>query len=173
MAEFPSTDARHPLADDCTRCPALAESRTCISWGNGALDASVVVVGEAPATGDPDADRWRGGNHTGMAYTSRHSGRAVRDLCADAGLDVASECYFTNAVKCFPRKSDGDGNRQPTAEELANCRPHLRVVRRRTLGQAGRGRCPRYRVTRTRFDSTHPCTLRLDVTTLSGVPDFE
>lgn len=117
MPEFP--DSQHALADDCRRCPELAESRDCISWGNGPLDASVVVVGEAPAAGDPEAERWQGGNLTGMAYTSRASGRKIRDLLADAGFGH-DDCHFTNAVKCHP-----PGNRDPTEQELANCRPYL------------------------------------------------
>ena len=117
MPTFP--DARNDLTFDCRRCPELVESRDCISWGNGPLDASVVVVGEAPAEGDPDADQWRGGNLTGMAYTSRASGRKIRDLLADAGFGHEA-CYFTNAVKCHP-----PGNRDPTEQELANCRPYL------------------------------------------------
>jgi len=129
VARFPDSDARHALAEDCRRCPALAEARECISWGNGPLDADLVVVGEAPGYGNPDAERWRGGNWTGMAYTSRHSGRRVRETLAEAGYGH-EDCYFTNAVKCFP---PGDptaegrpSNREPTAEELANCRPYLR-----------------------------------------------
>ena len=128
MALFPDPDDRNPLAADCRRCPALVDGRECISWGNGPLDASLVVVGEAPGYGDPDADRWRGGNWTGMAYTSRHSGRRIRELLADAGYGHA-DCYFTNAVKCFPPADTDPGetptNREPTAEERANCRPHL------------------------------------------------
>ncbi|WP_424001763.1 uracil-DNA glycosylase [Haloarcula salina] len=119
MPEFPDDEASHALAADCQRCPELAGSRTCISWGNGPLDAALVVVGEAPAEGDPDAERWRGGNLTGMAYTSRRSGRKVRDLLADAGYGHDA-CYFTNAVKCHP-----PGNRDPTDAELANCRAYL------------------------------------------------
>ncbi|MFC7176777.1 uracil-DNA glycosylase [Halosegnis marinus] len=111
-------DGTHALAEDCRRCPALCESRTRISWGNGPRDARVVVVGEAPAAGDPGADRWKGGNLTGAAYTSRASGRKVRALVADAGVGPA---YYTNAVKCHPA-----GNRDPTEEERTNCRPWLR-----------------------------------------------
>ncbi|WP_424016838.1 uracil-DNA glycosylase [Halorientalis pallida] len=126
MAEFPDPDDRHALADDCRRCPALVEDRECISWGNGPLDADLVVVGEAPGYGDPEADRWCGGNWTGLAYTSRHSGRRIRELLADAGYGHG-DCYFTNAVKCFPADPDDPTtNREPTAEERANCRPHLR-----------------------------------------------
>jgi len=126
MPSHPDSDERNRLVPDCQRCPALAESRECISWGNGPLDATLVVVGEAPGHGHPDAERWRGGNWTGMAYTSRHSGRRIRDLLADAGYGHA-ECYFTNAVKCFPADPEHPTtNREPTAEERANCRPYLR-----------------------------------------------
>lgn len=121
MPSFPDPDARLVLDPDCERCPALADCRTEIAWGNGPHDAAVVVVGEAPAAGDPSADRWRGGNRTGMAYTSRASGRKIRDLLADAGYPDA---FYTNAVKCYP--SDGAGsNREPTAAELETCRDHL------------------------------------------------
>ncbi|MXR50375.1 uracil-DNA glycosylase [Halovenus sp. WSH3] len=124
MASYPDPEDRNELAADCRRCPDLVESRECISWGNGPLDATVVVVGEAPGAGAPDADQWRGGNWTGLAYTSRHSGRRVRDLLAEAGY--GGDCYFTNAVKCFPADSE-DSNREPTADERANCRPYLRA----------------------------------------------
>lgn len=135
---FPDSDTRNVLVPGCARCPALASARQCIAWGNGPLDAAVVVVGEAPAAGDPDADRWQGGNHTGLAYTSRHSGRRIRSLFDDLGY----EPYYTNAVKCFPRaataadgergdssaSSDGEGsNREPTDVERRRCGAHLRT----------------------------------------------
>ncbi len=116
---FPDPAERNPLAGDCQRCPALAEARERISWGVGPTDASVIVVGEAPGAGNPEADRWKGGNWTGMAYTSRHSGRRVRATMERAGV----QAYYTNAVKCYP--ADGESNREPTGEERANCRPYL------------------------------------------------
>jgi len=122
VPDFP--DSRNVLEPDCARCPALAESRECISWGTGPLDATLMVVGEAPGAGNPDADDWRGGNWIGKAYTTRHSGRRVRQLVADAGYP--DDCYFTNAVKCFPEGEDGS-NREPTPEERANCRTHLQT----------------------------------------------
>jgi uracil-DNA glycosylase family 4 len=117
---FPEHESRTVLEPDCRRCPALVDSRTCISWGAGPTDAAVMVVGEAPGAGDPDAERWRGGNHTGMAYTTRHSGRRIRGLFARLGY----EPYYTNAVKCFPAGGSGS-NREPTGDERANCRRHL------------------------------------------------
>jgi uracil-DNA glycosylase family 4 len=82
-----------------------------------------VVVGEAPGAGTPEADLWKGGNWTGMAYTARHSGRKIRELFADLGFD-GDDLYFTNAVKCFPEGEEGS-NREPSRKERANCRPYL------------------------------------------------
>ena len=130
---------RHVLEAECDRCGALRACRERISWGTGPLDASIVVVGEAPGYGTPEADCWRGGNWTGMAYTSRHSGRRIRTMLARMGYDDA---YYTNAVKCFPASEaprasesasgeiasdpkDPSTNREPTTAERANCREHL------------------------------------------------
>ncbi|AZH23880.1 uracil-DNA glycosylase [Haloplanus aerogenes] len=121
--EPPALDDALVLAPDCRRCPALADARDRIAWGNGPRDADVMVVGEAPAAGDPDDPEWPGGNRSGLAYTSRHSGRRIRSLLAAVGIDDA---FYTNAVKCFP--PDGEGsNREPTPEERSNCRDHLRA----------------------------------------------
>jgi len=142
---FPDPDERLVLEPDCRRCPALSEARECIAWGAGATDAAVMVIGEAPGAGRPPddaddraetsadaesappvdadaADPWRGGNWTGMAFTTRHSGRRIRTILAEAGY--GDDAYYTNAVKCFPEGDDGS-NREPTAEERANCRAHL------------------------------------------------
>lgn len=123
MTTFPAPESRNVLEAGCARCPSLVCARERIAWGNGPHDATLVVVGEAPAAGNPERERWQGGNHTGMAYTSARSGRKIRDLLAGAGYQ--GECYFTNAVKCFPADESGESNREPTGEELANCRPHL------------------------------------------------
>ncbi|MGM0591415.1 MAG: uracil-DNA glycosylase [Halobacteriota archaeon] len=120
---YPDEDSRTVVEAGCTRCPVLAESRTQIAWGNGPDDAAVLVVGEAPGAGDPTADEWRGGNHTGLAYTSRHSGRRIRTLMDELGY--GDRAYYTNAVKCFPAADGGETNREPTSDELATCRRHL------------------------------------------------
>jgi uracil-DNA glycosylase family 4 len=117
---FPDRDTRLVLDPGCDRCPALVNCRNRIAWGTGPKDADIVVVGEAPGAGDPAQERWQGGNYTGMAYTTRHSGGRVRGLFDRLGY----EPYYTNAVKCFP--ADGEGsNREPTDEEKRNCRTHL------------------------------------------------
>jgi len=125
MPTYPDPDSANVLEPACARCPALVESRERISWGNGPTDAPIVVVGEAPGAGTPDADRWRGGNWTGLAYTTRHSGRLIRDLFEALGYGP-DEVYYTNAVNCFPEGPDGS-NREPTREERSNCASHLRA----------------------------------------------
>lgn len=92
--EPPFPAARTVLEPDCQQCPALAGSRECISWGTGSQDASI-VVGEAPGYGNPDADRWQGGNWTGKAYTSRHSKRRIRRLLDR--LSYGEDADYTNA----------------------------------------------------------------------------
>ncbi|MFC6730178.1 uracil-DNA glycosylase family protein, partial [Natronoarchaeum mannanilyticum] len=87
-------------------------------------DADDTAADPAPPV-DADADDpWRGGNWTGMAFTTRHSGRRIRTLLAEAGY--GDDAYYTNAVKCFPEGDDGS-NREPTEQERANCRPHLQT----------------------------------------------
>ncbi|WP_338740720.1 hypothetical protein [Haloplanus salilacus] len=84
----PDPDDALVLAPDCRRCPALVEARDRIAWGNGPRDAAVMVVGEAPAAGDQTDDDWPGGNRSGLAYTSRHSGRWIRSLLAAHGVET-------------------------------------------------------------------------------------
>lgn len=122
MPEYPSPATRNVLEANCSRCPALVDSRETIAWGNGTLDAEVMVVGEAPGAGDPSVEQWQGGNWTGLAYTARHSGRIVRSLFEALGFGP-DDLYVTNAVKCFP--ADGSDNRPPTAEERRTCFTHL------------------------------------------------
>lgn len=122
---FPEPDSAFVIEPDCAQCPALAECRNHIAWGNGPLDADVLVVGEAPGAGNPEADRWQGGNWTGMAYTAKHSGRRIRETMATVGYP---DSFYTNAVNCFPADpEDPSTNREPSAAELANCRAHLRT----------------------------------------------
>lgn len=123
MPIFPSSEEQLVLEPNCHRCPELVDSRNTISWGTGPMNATLMIVGEAPGNGDPSAAEWRGGNWTGMAYTTRHSGRQIRTMFENLGYSPA-DCYYTNTVKCCPTTSDGE-TRAPTAEERATCLHHL------------------------------------------------
>jgi uracil-DNA glycosylase family 4 len=83
--------------------------------GNGALDAAVLFVAEAPGR--------LGGDRSGVPLTSDQTGRNFTALLAEARL-ARADVFVTNAVLCNPRTAGGN-NRAPAAGELANCRDHL------------------------------------------------
>ena len=105
------TDARRegPVVVACERCPALVESRSRVVNGDGPADADLLFVGEGPgATEDRE----------GRPFVGR-SGDVLDEALRDAGL-ARADVRITNCVRCRPPE-----NRDPHAEELANCRDHL------------------------------------------------
>ncbi|WP_241686277.1 uracil-DNA glycosylase [Halorubrum amylolyticum] len=93
----------------CERCPALVESRSRIVNGVGPADADLLFVGEGPGAKEDER---------GEPFVGR-SGDVLDDALRDAGL-ARADVRITNCVRCRPPE-----NRDPTAEELANCRGHL------------------------------------------------
>ncbi|MBB6646761.1 uracil-DNA glycosylase [Halobellus ruber] len=93
----------------CTRCPRLVESRSRIVNGVGPADAELVFVGEAPGANE---------DSEGEPFVGR-SGSVLDDALREAGL-ARSDVRITNCVRCRPPE-----NRDPTGEELDNCRGHL------------------------------------------------
>lgn len=94
---------------DCARCP-LHEKRNHLVFGDGAPQAGILFVGEAPGA---DEDR------IGRPFVGR-SGQLLDKILAAAGI-ARDEVYITNVVKCRP-----PGNRDPEAEEIVSCLPFLR-----------------------------------------------
>jgi DNA polymerase len=93
----------------CERCPDLVTSRSRIVNGVGPDDADVVFVGEAPgATEDEEGEPFVG-----------RSGSVLDEALREASLSRA-DVRITNCVRCRP-----PDNRDPTTEELANCRGFL------------------------------------------------
>ena len=93
----------------CERCPALVDSRSQIVDGVGPTDADLLFVGEGPgATEDEQGEPFVG-----------RSGDVLDEALRDAGL-ARADVRITNCVRCRP-----PDNRDPTSEELANCRGHL------------------------------------------------
>lgn len=93
----------------CRRCSALASTRTQTVFGVGALDPDLCFIGEAPGA-DEDA---QGEPFVGAA------GQLLNRIIAACGMK-REEVYICNILRCRP-----PGNRQPTADEAANCRPFL------------------------------------------------
>ncbi|WP_435127167.1 uracil-DNA glycosylase [Halobaculum sp. D14] len=109
-----SLDAELCVAD-CKRCPALVDSRSRIVNGTGPVDADLVFVGEAPGANEDEQ---------GEPFVGR-SGTVLDDALRDAGL-ARRDVRITNCVRCRPPE-----NRDPTTEELSNCRGYLAEELRR------------------------------------------
>jgi DNA polymerase len=114
----PSTGDLTELADAAARCTAcpLYRNATRTVWGEGAPDATIVLVGEQP--GD-DEDR------AGRPFIGP-AGRLLDRALADAGIPRA-RCWVTNAVKHFKWTPRGKRriHERPTSREIAACRPWL------------------------------------------------
>ena len=98
------------LADEmraCRLCPELASTRTQVVVGSGPVDARLLVVGEAPGAKEDE---------TGVPFVGR-SGQLLDRLLAEAGMP-RDQVAVLNTVKCRP-----PGNRVPSKEETARCRP--------------------------------------------------
>ncbi len=93
----------------CEQCPELCESRSQIVNGTGATDASVLFVGEGPGANEDEQ---------GEPFVGR-SGDVLDSALRDRGL-ARSDVRITNCVRCRPPE-----NRDPTTNELGNCREHL------------------------------------------------
>lgn len=91
----------------CQRCESLFSTRTQTVFGVGPIDPDVAFVGEAPGA---DEDR-QGEPFVGKA------GQLLTRIITGSGFQ-RENVYIFNTLKCRP-----PGNRTPTTEEGANCRP--------------------------------------------------
>ena len=93
---------------NCSLC-ALCEFRTKIVMPDGNVNSKVVFVGEAPGENE---------DLIGRPFVGR-SGKLLEKMMLEEGIK-RSDVMITNTVKCRP-----PGNRDPTKEEMAACRPFL------------------------------------------------
>jgi uracil-DNA glycosylase family 4 len=113
-AQFSSTESTESMEDvwrdigDCTRC-GLCEGRTQVVNTFGNHKARLMFVGEAPGA-DEDAQ--------GKPFVGR-AGQLLTKIIEAIGLK-REEVLIGNVNRCRP-----PGNRQPTLEEAAICRPFL------------------------------------------------
>jgi DNA polymerase len=93
---------------DCTRC-ALSEGRTQVVVGNGDPGAELMFVGEAPGYHE---------DRLGVPFVGA-SGKLLTTLLEGIGLR-REDVFVANVLKCRP-----PGNRDPQADEIRSCEPHL------------------------------------------------
>lgn len=96
------------LVAACTRCP-LHEVRTNPVFGEGAPDARVVCVGEAPGKREDE---------TGRPFVGR-AGQLLDRLLLSIGL-ARQSVYICNVLKSRPPR-----NRDPLPDEVQACSPFL------------------------------------------------
>lgn len=97
----------------CRRCGACRDGRSPVS-GTGAKTARWVVAAGASTAADEKARLPLAGD----------PGKLLDNMLAAAGLDRTRDVWITNLVKCRPASANG-GERAPTADEAAACRPFL------------------------------------------------
>ena len=92
----------------CTKCK-LCETRTKVVFGEGNLQAKLMICGESPGKSE---------NESGRPFVGR-SGRLLISMIEAAGLK-REDVYILNTVCCQP-----PNNRVPTDLELETCRDYL------------------------------------------------
>jgi len=109
----------------CTKCE-IAKYRTNAVPGEGAEDADIMFIGEAPGWHEDQ----RGRPFVGPA------GQFLEQLLASIGLK-REQVYITNVIKARPA-----GNRDPLPIEIQNCRPYLdrqiEIIRPKIIVTLGR-----------------------------------
>jgi uracil-DNA glycosylase len=93
----------------CQRC-VLGATRLNPVVGRGALNATVMIVGEGPGQNEDEQ---------GLPFVGR-SGQLLEKILAAVDLSVEKEVYICNVVRCRPPE-----NRVPAPEEIAACKPYL------------------------------------------------
>lgn len=93
---------------DCHQCD-LAKGRSRVVPGEGAEDADILFIGEAPGWHEDQQGRPFVGS----------AGQFLDELLASIGLK-REEVYICNVIKCRPPK-----NRDPLPTEIKTCQPWL------------------------------------------------
>lgn len=108
MNKEKSLQAIHAQVRTCTKCP-LHVGRTKAVPGDGAADAQIMFIGEAPGFHE---------DQQGLPFVGA-AGRLLNELLEKAGID-RQQVFITNVIKCRP-----PGNRDPELDEVETCKPYL------------------------------------------------
>ncbi len=117
----------------CTLCAHLAATRRHVIFGEGAVDAGLMFVAEAPGV-DEDKE--------GRPFAGEAGGLLDKMLLA-MGLS-RPQVYLTSVLKCRPDTSaEETASRAPTIAELAQCAPYLAsqisIIKPRVIVAMGAG----------------------------------
>lgn len=103
----------------CRRCLEAGHDITPGAVFRGSQDADVLLIGQAPGVTEVEAKR----------PFNAGSGRRLFQWLGEAGWDedqFRDTQYMTAVTKCYPgRHATGKGDRVPSREEQALCRPFL------------------------------------------------
>ena len=109
----------------CQKCD-IARQRTNVVPGDGAEDADILFIGEAPGYHE---------DQQGRPFVGQ-AGQFLDQLLASIDLD-RQKVFIANVIKCRP-----PGNRDPLPTEIQNCRPWLdsqiEIIRPRIIVTLGR-----------------------------------
>ena len=97
------------VCEQCNAC-SLGKTRTHLVFSDGAPDAKIMLIGEAPGA-DEDA--------TGTPFVGR-AGKLLNQFLEEAGISRQNDMYICNTIKCRPPQ-----NRVPSKEEKAACQSYL------------------------------------------------
>jgi uracil-DNA glycosylase family 4 len=117
----------------CQKCPALAAARAQVVFGQGNVEAALMLVGEAPGAEEDQEGRPFAGE----------AGELLEKMLKAMGLSIG-EVYATSVLKCHPFVPGEPGAvRPPQADELERCLPYLAaqisIVRPRVIVAMGAG----------------------------------
>lgn len=90
-------------------CSLKTHARNLV-FADGTIGAPIMIIGEAPDRFDDE---------TGVSF-SGPSGLLLDKMLASIGLSRTTNCYLTNILPWRP-----PGDRKPTSEEIAICKPFL------------------------------------------------
>lgn len=93
----------------CTKCGLHATRKNTV-FARGNPTAALCIVGEAPGEEEDNA---------GAPFVGR-SGKLLDEVLTQAGLNVSTDIYVCNIIKCRP-----PGNRRPSDEEINFCIDYL------------------------------------------------
>ncbi len=93
---------------NCRKCN-LWKTRNNLVFGEGAIEAKIMFIGEAPGKNE---------DKQGRPFVGK-AGKILDELLHLIELE-RNQVYITNILKCRPPK-----NRNPHAKEIENCTPYL------------------------------------------------